>query len=548
MSNGQTPVLVLNTNSEREHGRKAQLANVAAAKAVSDIIRTSLGPLSMLKMILDPMGGIVMTNDGNVILREVDVSHPAAKSMIELARTQDEEVGDGTTSVIILAGEMLAVSEVFLMRNMHPKIIVTAYMKALDTVNDFLKNAAINLDTNDEAQMMSIIRSTLGTKYVSRFGDMICKFAYEAVMKVKVDPKDGTEVEIDVKKYAKVEKIPGGMLEDSLVMNGLCMNKDVTHPRMKRMIKNPRVMLLDCPMEYKKMESQANIEITQESDWEAILKQEEDYIENLCNDIIALKPDLVFTEKGVSDLAQHFLVKAGIAVIRRVRKTDNNRVARVTGATIMSETSNVREDHIGTKCGLFEVRKIGDEFFTFLEECEDPKACTILLRGGSKDVLNEMENNLKDAMSVARNIVFDSRILPGGGATEMACAKAILDAAKSYEGVGQWPMKACAAALEVIPRTLMNNCGCSTISLLTELRAKHAAYEGTVCCPWGVEGKEGTLAKMTDTQVYEPFVVKNQTIKTAIESACMIFRIDDIVSGVASREQEEQGPAPDIDP
>lgn len=539
MAGRGAPVLVLNTNTEREHGRKAQLANIMAAKAVADIIRTTLGPRSMLKMILDPMGGIVMTNDGNTILREVDVSHPAAKSMIELSRTQDEEVGDGTTSVIILAGELLTVAEPFLQRNMHPRHIVTAYIKAMDICLDYCKTNCTTLDTNDRTSMLSIVRSCLGTKFVSRFGDLVCNLALDAVNCVTIK-KEGKDPEIDIKRYARVEKIPGGYLEDCKVLKGLCLNKDVVHPRMKRRIENPRIVLLDCPLEYKKAESQTNIEITEEADWDVILKMEEDWILDICKAIIKVKPTLVFTEKGVSDLAQHYLYSAGISVIRRVRKTDNNRIARATGATIVHEPKDLNDEHVGTKCGIFEVRKIGDDFFTFLEECKDPKACTIMLRGASKDSLSEIERNLFDAMNVVRNIVFDPRVLPGGGATEMGIGQALVAKSKSIEGVMQWPFRAVAEALEVIPRTLIENCGGSTIRLLTALRAKHAENVGSQCL-WGIDGNKGELADMSELQIYEPMLVKTQTFKTAIESAMMLLRIDDIVSGLAPQEGG-QGP------
>lgn len=487
----------------------------------------------MLKMILDPMGGIVMTNDGNSILREVDVSHPAAKSMIELSRTQDEEVGDGTTSVIILSGEMLSVAEPFLRRDMHPRHLVGAYMKALSNSLKVMEKMCYKLDLNDREQMLSIVRSTLGTKFVSRFGDLVCNLALDAVLTITLRHEDREEPEIDIKRYARVEKIPGGFLEESSVLTGVCLNKDVVHPRMKRMIKNPRILLLDCPLEYKKLESQANIEITEEADWDKILKLEEEYVENLCKHIIKHKPDLVFTEKGVSDLAQHYLMKAGISVLRRLRKTDNNRIARATGATIVSRPDEIRDVDIGTKCGLFEVRKIGDEYFSFLVECEDPKACTILLRGASKDVLSEIERNLFDAMHVVRNIVVDPRVVPGGGAIEMALGKYILDDAKKMDGVEQWPYRAVAKALEVIPRTLVENCGGSTIRLLTDLRAKHAEYTGEDFCSIGIDGNKGEVADMKDLKIFEPFRVKSQTLKTAVESACMLLRIDDIVSGIS---------------
>jgi len=499
----------------------------------------------MLKMILDPMGGIVMTNDGNAILREVDVSHPAAKSMIELARTQDDEVGDGTTSVIILSGEILSVSETFLRRNVHPRIIVSAYRKALESSLEFLKRASTRLDLNNRDAMLSLIRSSLGTKFVSRFGDLVCKMALEAVLCVTIRSEEDKQPEIDIKRYARIEKIPGGYLEDSEVLKGICLNKDVVHPRMKRRIERPRILLLDSPLEYKKMESGGNIEIKNESDFEAILKYEEEYVENMCKDIIKHKPNLVFTEKGCSDLAQHFLMKAGITVIRRLRKTDNNRIARVCGATIVSRTDEIQDSDIGTKCGLFEIRKIGDEYFTFLVECDNPKACTILLRGASKDVLSEIERNLMDAMSVARNIVFDNRILPGGGACEMAIATHLLRESKSMDGMEQWPFRAVAEALEAIPRTLIENCGGSTIRLLTDLRARHQAYRGATCCPIGIDGNKGTVVDMTkEVNVWEPFAVKAQTLKTAIEAACMLLRIDDVVSGISHGKKPGQGGGP----
>lgn len=523
------PVLVLNTNTKREHGRKAQLTNVAAAKAVADIIRTTLGPRSMLKMILDPMGGIVMTNDGNAILREVDVSHPAAKSMIELSRTQDEEVGDGTTSVIILAGALLTSAVPFLEKNMHPRTIVSAYTKAMEDALEVLDASTVKLDVNDSVQMMNIVRSSIGTKFVSKFGDMICNMALDAVRCVA---RDGTHAkEVDIKRYARIEKIPGGFLEDSVVLKGLMLNKDVVHPQMKRRIEKPRIILLDCPLEFKKSESQTNVEITEKMDWNAILKMEEEHVEQLCADIIKWKPTLIFTEKGVSDLAQHYLGKAGISVIRRCRKTDNDRIARATGATIVNEPAEIKESDVGTGCGLFEIKKIGDNYFTYLVECDNPKACTVVLRGASKDVLNEIERNLIDAMNVVRNIIVNPLVVPGGGAIEMKIANELNEKSKLIDGVMQWPYRAVCSALEIIPRTLVENCGGSSIRSLTALRAKHAE-EGNGL--WGIDGITGDLADMSTLNVWDPYVVKAQTIKTAIESATMLLRIDDIVSGMAS--------------
>jgi T-complex protein 1 subunit gamma len=298
---------------------------------------------------------------------------------------------------------------------------------------------------------------------------------------------------------------------------------------MRRRIENPRVLLLDCPLEYKKGESNTNIECKEEGDWERLLKLEEEYVENMCAQIIAMRPDVVITEKGLSDLAQHYFVKANITAFRRLRKSDNNRVARATGATVVNRVEELQESDVGTKCGLFEVRKIADEYYAFLEDCEDPKACTILLRGGSKDVLNEMERNLQDAMQVARTIVTDPRLLPGGGATEMTVAVALQEASTSIEGVQQWPFRAVGTAMEIIPRTLVQNCGADTVRVITALRAQHADGANSTV---GVDGTSGEIVDMNELGVWEPYLVKVQTIKTAIEAACMLLRIDDIVSGV----------------
>lgn len=522
------PVMVLNTNTKRETGRTAQLGNIAAARAVADIVRTTLGPRSMLKMLLDPMGGIVMTNDGNAILREIDVTNPAAKTMIELSRSQDEEVGDGTTSVIILAGELLTVAEPFLNRDVHPTVIIRGYYRALEIALETAKKMSKDIDVYDKKAMTKLIKASVGSKFAISMGDLISELALDAVLKVKRDIP-GARADVDLKRYAKVEKIPGGELSDSRVLTGVMFNKDVTHSKMRRSIKNPRVLLLDCPLEYKKGESQANVELTKEEDWNTLLRLEEEYIENICAQIVALKPDIVITEKGVSDLAQHYFVKANITAFRRLRKSDNNRVARATGATIVSRPDEIQESDIGTQCGEMNVRKIGDEYFAFFEECQDPKACTILLRGGSKDVLNEMERNLQDAMQVARNVVYEPKLLPGGGATEMSIASALREEGDKVQGVDGWIVKAVSEAMEVIPRTLMQNCGTDVVRRMTELRAKHANGANTTS---GVDGITGKLADMEDLNVWEPFSVKTQTIKTAIEASAMLLRIDDIVSGL----------------
>ena len=483
----------------------------------------------MLKMILDPMGGILLTNDGHAILREIDVSHPAAKSMIELSRTQDEEVGDGTTSVIILAGEILAQSLSLLEKNLHPVQIIQSYKVALNECLKTIDQIGIDLNVDDEVEMLKLIKTSIGTKFVQRWSDLMCKLALQAVKIVSTSSKDFNNNDIksiDLKRYARVEKVPGGDIEDSCVLSGVMINKDVTHPKMRRKIDNPRVVLLDCPLEYKKGESQTNIEISKEGDWEKILQIEEEQIKTMCENILKFKPDLVLTEKGVSDLAQHYLMKSGVTALRRVRKTDNNRIARSTGATIVNRVEDLKESDVGDKCGKFEIKKLGDEYFAFMTECREPKACTILLRGPSKDILNEIERNLQDAMSVARNVVFDPKLSPGGGATEMACSVSLSELSRQTEGVSSLAIKAVSQAMEVIPRTLIQNCGGNTIRTLTELRARHA--NGDISA--GIDGDNGKIVDMKQYGLYESSAVKIQTIKTAVESASLLLRVDDVVS------------------
>merc|ERR1719228_652432 len=401
---------------------------------------------------MDPMGGIVMTNDGNAILREITVQHPAAKTMIEIARTQDEEVGDGTTSVIIMAAEVLGISHQFLEEKIHPTVIIQAYRQALeDSVNMMRDVVATPIDLNDKVAVRKVIESCIGTKFISKWSDMACDIAMEAVKTVTIESKTGGKKEIDIKRYAKVEKLPGGTIEDSQVLRGVMFNKDVVHPKMKRKIENPRILLLDCNLEYKKGESQTNMEIMKEEDFSKALEAEEAYIKKICDEIAAFKPDL-----------------------------------------------DITEEDIGTECGLFEVRKIGDEYFTFLEQCKDPKACTILLRGASKDILNEVERNLQDALNVARNLYQDPFIVPGGGA--------------------------------------------NTIRTITALRAKHA-HDTEKNVNWGINGETGEIADMAALGVWEPLSVKLQVYKTAMETAILLLRIDDIVSGSKRKDAGDSGPA-----
>lgn len=386
---------------------------------------------------------------------------------------------------VIAAGEILAQSLSQLERDIHPVVIISAYNKALKESLDIINRISVPIDVNDDEEMLSLIKTSIGTKFVARWSDLMCNLALQAVRTVAQDPELDPSApgikSVDIKRYARVEKVPGGEIEQSRVLHGIMLNKDITHPKMRRRITKPRIVLLDCSLEYKKGESQTNIEITKDTDWSRIQEIEEEQVKAMVNKIIEFKPDLVITEKGISDYAQHFLYKANVSAIRRVRKSDNNRIARAVEATIVNRVEDLRESDVGTGCGVFYIEKIGDEYFTFLDECNSPKACTILLRGPSKDILNEIDRNLADAMSVARNVIFNPILAPGGGATEMAISVGLQQKARSITGVEGWPFRAVADAMEVIPRTLVQNAGGNAIRVLTELRVRFPVPPPKAC-------------------------------------------------------------------
>eukprot|EP01130_Rhizamoeba_saxonica_P014082 TRINITY_DN60_c0_g1_i1.p1 TRINITY_DN60_c0_g1~~TRINITY_DN60_c0_g1_i1.p1 ORF type:complete len:550 (-),score=160.90 TRINITY_DN60_c0_g1_i1:34-1683(-) len=533
---GQAPVLVLNATTKRETGREAQISNIRAAKGVGDIVRTCLGPKSMLKMILSQSGSTVLTNDGHAILREVNVAHPAAKAMIELSRSQDEEVGDGTTSVIILASEMLSVAEPFLERKMHPRLIIQGYTHALKDALEYIDTISKDVDVNNDEEMKDIISSCIGTKFISRYNDLMCQISLDAIRTITIE-EDGRK-EVDLRRYIRIERIPGEEISDSVVIPGVVVNKDVVHAMMRRRIENPRIILLDCNLEGKKSEGGGTAEVSTAEEWEELMKEEEDELRTLCNNIIKLQPDLVITSKGISDEAQQIFVDNNITALRRFKTTMMTRIARAVGATTVNRPEELKESDVGTRCGLFKIEKIGDEYYTYITDCADATACTILLRGASKEVLSEVERNLQDALSVAKNIIFDPRLCPGGGALEMAVASHLMEKSKSVEGVEQWPYHAVGLALEVIPRTLIQNCGVNMVRTITNLRAQHSGDQNPTI---GINGDTGEIVDMVEYGVWEPISVKTQTLKTAVECACMLLRIDDIVSGMKGKKKEAEG-------
>jgi len=510
------------------HVEQAQRSTIIASKAVAGLVRTVLGPKSMLKMLLDAHGGIVLTNDGNAVLREFDVRHPAAKCMISLSCSQDENVGDGTTTVVVIAGEVLQIAESFLNKKVHPAVINAAYSTALKEITRIVERISMPVNIKDRGLMNSIVDSSIGTKFSHRFGTVITSLAIEAVACATIDLINDRK-EVELQKCVKIEKIPGGTIEESCILKGTMFNKDVINPgRMRRRILNPRIILLDCALEYKKGENVTNVEMTDHSDFANLLEIEEISIRRICDTLLSFHPDVVISEKGISDLAAHFLQKAGVAAIRRVRKSDNVRISRACGATIVHRAGEIKETDVGTYAGLFEVQKIGNDFFSFIVDCTNPKACTIILRGASKDMLNEIERNVIDALSVTRNVILKPSILPGGGAVEMEISRQLRDKSQQIEGLEKWPYRGIGMALEVIPRTLSQNSGANVLRCMTKLRVKHTEDEGTF---WGLNGYNGNITDMRCLRIWEPLNVKLQAITTAIEAANLLLRVDDIISG-----------------
>lgn len=544
MQQAQKPIIVINQRSSQETGNRALISTIQASKTVSDVVRTCLGPRAMLKMLLDPMGGITLTNDGNAILREIDVSHPAAKALIDMSRTQDDEVGDGTTSVVILAGEVLFSLSQFvshqqqkesqLRQSYHPIALIAAVRKALEEAVSEVERCGRKIDTKDDNQVLQLLSATLGTKVTREWSSRLCQVALEAV-------RYTASSDLDVKRNVRIEKVPGGEISESQVFDGIVLvGKDVLHSGMRRRIEQPRILLLDAPLEYRKGESQTAMELTDGGSWKGALEAEEQQIREWCDRIVSLKPDVVVCEKGISDLAQHFLVRNGISAIRRLKKTDNQRLSRVSGAKIVSKIEEIKESDIGTRCGLFQVSKIGDEWFAHFIRCKSPGACTVMLRGPSKEVLSEVERNLQDAICVARNLLRFPRICPGGGSIEMAVANRLTAVANgTVDGIQRLPLLAVASAFEAIPRVLLQNCGADVIRSMTKLRSLYQEASPT-SKQWAIDGKTGVLVEVDDLCVWEPAMVKIQTFRSALETVCMLLRVDDIASATTSKDKTPQ--------
>ena len=530
---GGQPVVILPEGTQRYVGRDAQRLNILAARVIAETVRTTLGPKGMDKMLVDSLGDIVITNDGAAILDEMDIQHPAAKMMVEIAKTQDKEAGDGTTTAVVIAGELLRRAEELLNQNVHPSIIVKGYNLAAEKAQEILENIAKDASQMDEEVLMKAATTAMTGKAAEEEREYLAKLAVEAVK--LVGEKVGDEYQVDIDNI-KLEKKEGGSARDTQLIRGVVIDKERVHPAMPRKIEDAKIALINEALEVKETETDAEIRITSPDQLQAFLEQEERMIREMVDKIVATGANVVFCQKGIDDLAQHYLAKAGILAVRRVKKSDMEKLAKATGAKIVTNVRDLTSEDLGY-AELVEERKVAGENMVFVEGCKNPKAVTILIRGGTEHVVDEIERALEDAIKVAKDIVEDGKIVAGGGASEIELAIKLEEYAKKVGGKEQLAIESFADALKVIPKTLAENAGLDPVDVLVKVTAAHKEKGPTV----GVDVFAGEPADMMERGVIEPLRVKKQAIKSASEAAVMILRIDDVIAASKLEKEKEGG-------
>ncbi len=516
------PVLILREGASRSKGREAQHANIMAAQIVAEAVKSALGPKGMDKMLVDSFGDVTITSDGRTILDEMEIEHPAAKMMVEVAKTQDTEVGDGTTTAVIIAGELLGKAEDLIEKNVHPTVIIDGYRKAADKALETLEKIAIPVDPTDKTFIEKVSMTSMASKLVAESREYLAKIASSAILQVAKKVEDGFKVDID---DVKVEKKAGEALTDTKLINGVVLDKEVVHSGMPKRVEKAKIALLDTALEIEKTEFDAKINIESPEQMDAFLKQEESMIKEMVEKLAAKGANVILCQKGIDDLAQHFLSRKNILAVRRVKKSDMEKLAKATGGKLITNLDDTTQKDLGY-AQLVEERKIGDDKMTFIEGCKNPRAVTILIRGGIQRIVDEAERSLHDALCVARDVVEEPKIMAGGGAPEMEVAKALKEYAETLPGREQLAVMCFAEALEAIPTTLAENAGLDPIDIISELRARHEKGE-----IWaGVEVHAGKVKNMKELGVFEPIAVKKQIIKSCTEAASMLLKIDDIIA------------------
>lgn len=536
---GGTPVLVLPEKAIRYLGRDAQHMNIMAARVIAEAVRTTLGPKGMDKMLVDSLGDITVTNDGATILKEMDVEHPAAKMMVEIAKTQDEEAGDGTTTTVVLAGELLKKAEELLDQDIHATIVASGYRKAAAKAQEVLQKIALPISKDDAAVLKKLVGTSLSSKGSEVKGDRLVDLIVEAARLITKEENGKVRADRD---KVKVEKKIGGSSSDSQLVRGIVLDKEVVHSGMPKRVKNAKIALISSAFEVEKTETDAKINITDPEQLKSFLDEERRMLAEMVEQVKKVGANVVLCQKGIDDVAQHYLAKAGILAVRRVKESDMQKLAEATGGKVVMSLKDLSPSDLGS-AELVEERKVAGEEMVFVEGCKDPKAVTILVRGGTEHVVDELERAVHDGISVACVAIEDGKILPGGGACEMEVAKELRDFARELGGREALAVNAFADALEVIPRTLAENAGLDSVDILVKLRAEHEKPEGK---KKGIEVMSGQIMDMTERGVMEPIRVKLQAIKSASEAAEMILRIDDVIAAVKEEKKKgkEEMPSP----
>ncbi len=525
------PVIILKEGTERTRGRDARRANIMAARIVAEAVRTSLGPKGMDKMLVDSFGDVTITNDGATMLDEMDIQHPAAKMMVEVAKAQDDEVGDGTTTVVVLAGELLGEAEKLIEKDIHPTVVIDGYERAAEKAIEILDEIAIKVDPLDKEYLKKVAMTSMASKLVSGYRDYLADLVVDAVLQI-VEEKDG-EYEVDLD-YVKIEKKHGESVTDTQLIKGLVIDKEVVHPGMPKRIENAKIALLNCPLEIEKTEFSSKIHIETPEEMKAYLDQEEKLMREMVEKIKAAGANVVFCQKGIDDMVQHFLARAGILAARRIKKSDMEKLARATGARIVTNIDELSPEDLGY-ADLVEERKVADEKMIFVEGCKNPKAVSILIRGGNERVVDEAERSVKDALNVVRDVIIEPKVVAGGGAPEAELARRLRRFADTLTGKERLAVSAFADAVEAIPVTLAENAGMDPVDTVSELRSRHEAGE-----VWaGVDVYECKVRDMREIDVYEPLLVKKQVIKSATEAAVMLLKIDDVIAAAKVKPPKE---------
>ncbi len=525
-SAGGMPDLILKEGSSETKGKEAQKNNFSAAKTVAEIVRTSLGPRGMDKMLVDSLGDVTITNDGATILKEIDVQHPAAKMMVEISKATDNEVGDGTTSVVVLAGALIERAEELIAKNVHPTVIVDGYRKSAFKSIEILNSIAMKVDGSNKDQLMKVAKTSMQTKLVSKDSVDLANIVVTAAQQVAETRKDFTKVDLD---DIKVEKKSGGSIKDTKLIKGMVLDKEVVHGGMPKRINNAKIALINSALEIEKTEFDAKLNITSPEQMKRFLDEENSMLKSMADKITTAGANVVICQKGIDDIAQHYLAKSSILTVRRVKESDMTKLSRATGARVINNLDDMTSKDLGN-ADLVEERKVETDKWVFIEGCKNPKAVTILIRGGSQRVVDEADRSVHDALMVTKDVLEKPLIVAGGGSPEAYVSNKLKEWTSTLSGREQLAAEKFAESLEIIPLTLAENAGMDSIDTMTELRSRQS--KGSTWA--GIDARNSRIADMSELDIVEPLSVKEQIIKSATEVASMILRIDDVIASSKS--------------